>query len=159
MWYYMVSCYLFSFLTFLLLLLAFFQSFMNFSVFEAAHSTFMILTSIVYLFTETLVIFFFVGTGMGIKEFAIEKKLDPEFRLRSIAIKKKVFPPLLLNLLLMMALFILVGAVVTHRFPPWLYTLIFLGCLFHLGKSKIIQNRHAKETVELFREMAGLKKE
>jgi len=150
----MITCYLLSLLTFILLVTAFFQSFLRFSVFNANHLTFMILTCIVYLFTETLVIFFFVASGMGIKESVIERKLDPEFRQRSITIKRKVFPPLVLNMLFMMTLFVLVGAVDTHHFPYWAYVLIFAGCIFHLVKSKVIQNRGVRDSTDLIVEMS-----
>ena len=157
MWSYMMACYLMSLLSFILFVTAFFQSFLKFPVLQAGHLTMMVLTSIVYFFTETLVIFFFVGSGMGIKEAVIDRQLDPEFRKRSIAIKRKVFPPLLLNMLFMMVLFILVGAVDTRRFPVWAYILIFLGCLLHFVKSKGIQHRNIRETTDLMLEMSKVK--
>ncbi len=136
----------------------FFQSFLKFTILHANHITFMILTSILYLFTETLVIFFFVGTGMGIKETVLDLKLDPQFRQRSIALKRKVFPPLLLNMFFMLTLFVMVGAVDTGLLPLWLYALFFLGCLFHWTKSKHVQNKGVRETVDLFLEMSRLRK-
>ena len=159
MWVHMIACYFLSLLTFILVVTAFFQSLLKFSVFQAGHLTFMILTSIVYLFTETLVIFFFVEIGMQIKESTFDKKLDPQFHRRSIAIKRKVFPPLVLNLLLMMTLFVLVGAVNTHHFPSWAYTLIFLGCIFHFLKTKRIQNQGFKESTEIILEMSGIRQD
>lgn len=157
MWVYMISCYVMSLVTFMLLVTGFFQSILRFPVFEAGHLLFMILTSIVYCFTETLIIFFFVGTGMGIKEFAIDHQLDPQFHRRSIALKRKVFPPLLLNILFMMILFILGGAVDTHRLPTWAYRIIFLGCIFHFGKTKRVEHENAKEITQIVREMSGVK--
>ena len=47
-----------EFLAFILLLTGFAQSFLHFPVLKAGHLTFMLLTSIIYLFTETLIIFF-----------------------------------------------------------------------------------------------------
>ena len=150
MWVHMIACYLLSLLTFLLIVTAFFQSFLKFPVFQAGHVTFMLFTSIVYLLTETLVIFFFVDLGVQIKELTLDKKLDPLFRLRSIAIKRKVLPPLTLNLLFMIVLFVLVGAVDTHRFPSWAYALIFLGCIFHFVKTKLAQNRGSRRRYRCF---------
>lgn len=157
MWYYMITCYIMSFFTWVLIVAGFFQSFLKFSIFRANHVTFMILTCIVYCFTETLVIFFFVGTGMGIKESAVTHQEGPRFHQRSIAIKRKVFPPLLLNILLMMTLFILVGAVDTNRFPSWAYTLIFLGCIFHFVKTKVTQNQSFRDITKIVLEMSGAK--
>ena len=40
----------------------------------------------------------------------------------------------------MIILFILVGAVDTYRFPAWAYYVIFIGCIIHYIKIKIIQH-------------------
>ena len=85
MWFFMITCYVLSLLTFVMLLTGLTQSFLHFPVWNAGHLTFMILVSIVYLFTETLVIFFYVGTGVSIKEYTLEHHLDKSFHNRSIS--------------------------------------------------------------------------
>jgi len=157
MWFFMNVCYVMTLVTFIFLLIAFFQSFLHFSLWQANHVTFMILTSIVYFFTETLVIFFFVGTGVSVKEYTQVHKLRSDFHKRSIAIKRKVYPPLLLNMFLMIILFVLVGAVDTHRLSPLLYYLGFIGCIAHYVKVKIIQNSCFKDNTKIILEMSGLK--
>jgi len=157
MWFFMISCYVMSALTFLTLLIAFSQSFLHFHVFQANHVTFMILTCILYFFTETLVIFFFVGTGVSVKEYTLEHDLDHSFHKRSIAIKRKVYPPLMLNILFMIILFVMVGAVDTYRIPEWFYYIAFLGCLIHYGKIKIIQNTCFKDNTQIILDMSGIK--
>ena len=118
----------------------------------------MILTSILYCFTETLVIFFFVGTGVSIKEYTLEHQLDQTFRQRSLSIKRQVYPPLMLNLLLMSILFVLVGAVDTNRVPAWIYQLFFIVCLWHYIQVKIIQNTCFRNNTQLILDMAGVKR-
>ena len=147
-----------SLITFGALLISFLQSFLKFSVFNANHLTFMILTSILYCFTETLVIFFFVGTGVSIKEYTLEHQLDQTFRQRSLSIKRQVYPPLMLNLLLMSILFVLVGAVDTNRVPAWIYQLFFIVCLWHYIQVKIIQNTCFRNNTQLILDMAGVKR-
>lgn len=156
MWFFMNTCYLLSFMTFVMFLVAFAQSFLNFRVLQANHLTFMILTCIVYSFTETLVIFFFVGTGISIKEYTHDHHLDTAFHKRSIAIKHKVYPPLMLSILFMVILFVLVGAVDTRRLPAWLYQVIFAGCLAHYIKAKIIQHECFKNNTRIILEMSGV---
>ncbi len=146
-----------SFITFTSLLIAFVQSFVKFPILHANHLTFMILTSIFYCFTETLVIFFFVGTGVSIKEYTAEHHLDETFRRRSLAIKRQVYPPLLWNLLLMMILFVLVGAVDTERVPAWIYQLFFIFCVADYVKVKMIQNACFRDNTKVILEMSGLK--
>src|SRR3989338_6413440 len=115
MWFFMNTCYISSLLTFIVLIIGFLQSIFHFKVFEANHVTFTILASMIYLFTETLIIFFFVGTGTSVKEFTQEKKLKLDYYKTSLNIKRRIYPPQLLNILFMMILFILVGAVDTQR--------------------------------------------
>src|SRR6185295_9226864 len=102
--------------------------------------TFIILTSVIYLFTETLVIFFFVGTGVSVKEYVHSHKLSNDYHKKSIKVKFKLYPPLLLNMLLMIILFILVGAVDTGHVAKWFYQLLFTACLIHFIFVKKIQN-------------------
>ena len=155
----MITCYGMSLLSLILAVTAFLQSFFKFSVFQANPLTFMILTAIVYLLTETLVIFFFVDIGMQIKESTLHQQLDPQFHRRSITIKRKVFPALMLNLFWMMTVFVLIGAVDTHRFPQWAYRLFFLGGILHLGKTKWIENKGFREYTEIVREMGRVPSE
>ena len=157
MWFFMNTCYLMSLVTFAALLIGFFQSFLNFHVLLANHVTFMILVSILYALTETLVIFFYVGTGVSIKEYTADHKLDSAFHRRSIAIKRRIYPPLLLNMLFMIVLFILVGAVDTKRIPLWAYDLLFLICLVDYVRIKIGQNTCFRDNTHIILEMSGLK--
>jgi len=156
MWFFMNSCYFLSFLTFIVLLVGLAQSFLGFSVVQASHITFMILVSIIYSFTETLVIFFFVGTGVSVKEYTRDHNLDHQYHKRSIAIKHRVYPPLMLNLLFMIILFILVGAVDTGRMATWLYQLIFIACLAHYIKVKIIQHNCFRDNTQIILDMSSI---
>ena len=102
-----------------MLLTVFVQSFYPFKVIHASPLSFLILTSIIYLFTETLIMFFFVGTGVSIKEYMLEQKLHGDFHRRSISVKRRVYPLQLLNLLILMIAFILFGAADTQKISPW----------------------------------------
>jgi len=156
MWFFMNTCYVLSFLTFFLLIVAYAQSFFNFFVFRADHITFMILTSIIYLLTETLVIFFFVGTGVSIKEYTLDHHLVADFHKRSISIKRRVYPPQLLNMLFMIILFVMVGAVDTLRIPKWTYHLMFTFCLWHFIKIKINEHFCFRDNTDIILDMSGI---
>ena len=158
MWFFMITCYIMSLVSFIFLLAALLQSFLKFNIFQADHVTFMILTSIIYLFTETLVIFFFVGTGVSVRDYTKEHNFAPSFHQRSIAIKRRVYPPLLLNILFMIILFVLVGAVDTNRFPAWGYQLIFIGCLADYIKIKILENNCFRDNTQIILDMSGIDK-
>lgn len=158
MWFFMISCYVMSLLTLLMLGVAMLQNFLDFRIFQANQVTFIILTSIVYLFTETLVIFFFVGTGVSVKEYTAEHKLKPDFHRQSIAIKRRVYPPQLLNMLIMMTVFILIGAVDTGRISVWVYRLLFMAGLAHFLHAKKIQHQCFRENTDNILAMAGVQR-
>ena len=157
MYFFMITCYIFSLITFFALVIGFFQSFLKFHILESSHITFMILTSIIYSFTETLVIFFFVGTGVSIRDYTRDNKLDSKYHKKSIQTKRKVYPPLLMNMLYMIILFVIVGAVDTHRISKWIYYGLFLFCLFDYVRIKIIQNECFKENTENILKMSGIR--
>lgn len=156
MWVFMHTCYILSALSFLLLLTTGLQGFLWFYVLNANHSTFALLAVIVYLFTETLIIFFFVGTGVSIKEYVAQYHKSPDFHKRSIAIKRYVYPPMLLNMLLVMVLFITGGAVDTKHIPRFVHGLLFYICLAHFLFIFRIQHRAFKENTSLILDMSGV---
>lgn len=157
MWFFMYSCYIMSLVTIFCLVTAFIQSFTGLPIFKADHVTFMILTSIIYAFTETLIIFFFVGTGVSIRDYTKDHNLDDSFHKRSIGIKRKIYPPQMLNLLLMMIVFIIVGAVDTLRIPAWIYQILFAIGIIDYLRNKIIQNKCFQENTRVILDMSGIK--
>lgn len=131
MWLYMIFCYLFSGFSFLLLVMTGIQGYFHFPVFGFNHPSLALLTTIVYMFTETLVIFFFVGSGYNIKAYISEGLADSTLHHQSKLIKRKLYPPTMLNILLVMIVFIIGGAVDTKILPSWLHGLLFFLVIFH----------------------------
>lgn len=158
MWVFMYICYALSGITFLMLLTGLTQSYWGFPVLQANHLVFMILTSIMYCLTETLVIFFFVGTGVSIREYSQQHNLPQDYHRQSIAIKRRVYPPLMTNLLLMMTLFVLTGAVDTGKVAPWVYHILFIVGLLHFLYVKAIQNQCFAQNTRVVLAMAGVQR-
>ena len=154
----MNTCYVLTILSFLLLLLTALQGYFSFLIFNANHPTFALLTVIVYLFTETLIIFFFVGIGVSIKEYIQAHKANPDFHKRSLAIKRRVYPPLLLNIVLIMTLFITGGAVDTGHMPGWLHGTLFCISILHFLKAITVQHHSFRESTAIVLEMAGVQR-
>lgn len=158
MWFFMYSCYLLSLASLVMLGIVILQSFGHFYVLKASPMSFVILTSIVYLFTETLIIFFFVGTGISVKEYMQEHGIHGNFHQRMIAIKRTFYPPQLLNIFILMTSFVLYGAVDTGKLSAFVYQgLLFVG-LIHLCYVKILMHKSLKESTFAILEMTGLKK-
>jgi len=120
--------------------------------------SFLILTSIVYLFTETLVMFFFVGTGVSVKEYMQENKIYGDYHQRSIRIKRVVYPPQLLNMLIVMTAFILYGACDTGKISSWVYRGILCAGIMHFLYAKWVQHCSFKDNTEIILQMAGVKR-
>ena len=154
----MITCYIFSFISFVMLSIVLTQSFIPFKVVHASPLSFLILTSIIYLFTETLIMFFFVGTGVSIKEYMLEKKIHGDFHKLSISIKRRIYPPQLLNIFILIIAFILFGAADTHKISPWLYRgVLLIGILQYLD-AKIIQNICFRDNTQVILDMSGIKR-
>ncbi len=154
----MQTCYLLTALSLIMLFVTGLQGYFSFFVLNANHATFALLTVITYLFTETLVIFYFVGIGVSIKDYVREHTADPEFHKRSLAIKRRVYPPLLLNMLFVMILFISGGAVDTGRFPGWAHGVLFLVAIGHFLKVINVQHECFREATYIVLDMSGIKR-
>lgn len=141
-----------------MLLIVLAQSFAPFKVLEASPLSFLILTSIIYLFTETLIMFFFVGTGVSVKEYMLEKKLHGDYHQRSIAIKRRVYPPQLLNLLILIVAFILFGAADNQKISLWLYRGALVVGILQFLNAKWVQNSCFRDNTQIILDMAGIKR-
>ncbi len=136
MWLFMYVCYLMGALTYVLFLLSGLQGIFGFAVFGAPHPTFAFLTSIIYLFTQTLTIFFFVGTATNIREYLEarpEPPPGPDLSARARAIRGAVSGQIYLNILLFLVQAVLGGAVAARAVPRFLHgTLVAVAFLhFH----------------------------
>jgi hypothetical protein len=157
MWFFMIACYLLMVLSFALLALTGIQGYAGFLFFGISHATLALLTAIIYLFTSTLLLFFFVGTGVSVKEYILEKRGGtPEHYQRCIEIKRIAYPPILWNLLWVSLLFIIGGAVHTHRLPTWTHGLLFWVAVLHWGHTIGIQHRCFKENTKIMLETFGV---
>ena len=155
MYFFMISIYFLSFLTFISLVIAGGQGLFGFTLIGTNHAAFGFVAAILYLFTEVLVMFFFVGTGVSIKEYVQENTADIQFHRRSIDIKRRLYPPTLLNVLLIMTTFIIGGGVDTGVIPAWIHGLFFYIALVHFFKMITVQHRCFRENTEIVLEMTG----
>ncbi len=152
----MISCYVLTGITLVLLSLTAAQGYWGFSIFNANHATFALLTSIIYLFTETLVMFYFVGIGVSIRDYVNEQGLPKEFLKRSFQVKMKIYPPILLNIFLVSILFILGGAVDTNRIAKSIHGWLFWATLAHFFYMLVIQHKAFKDSTDIVLDMSGV---
>ena len=132
MWLFMYVCYLMGAFTYLLFLLSGLQGIFHFAVLGAPHPTFAFLTTIIYLFTQTLTVFFFVGASTNIREY-----LEPQapagrdLIARARFIRGAVSGQIYLNILLFLAQAILGGAVAARAVPRFLHGVMVAVAFLH----------------------------
>ena len=109
--------------------------------YNANYISFSFVSTILYMFTQTLIMFYLIGAGKQIKETIIEYNLNKEIYQEVIKIKNVLFPPLTLNILLVGTAFILGGGVQTKALSKYWHHSIFFISLLHYLKVIFIQHR------------------
>ena len=90
----------------------------------ATHIFCALATSIVGLFSQSMTMFFFIGTGKEIKDAA---KNDATVVQRTKDFKAKVFPTATYAMLVLMVTFIMGGGVASGKTPHWLHIALFIA--------------------------------
>lgn len=156
MWFFMIVCYLLTGATFLLLLGTGLQGVLQARLGllqDLSHLNTALITIIVYLFTEVLVMFFFIGTGSSVKDFVRENKLDPALYDRVKALKHELFPGTTLSIVLFSVAFIVGGAVDRAGLPSWIHGGLFVVAFVHFVRLLPKQNRCFRVNTEIFRDL------
>jgi len=84
----------------------------------AQHIFYALATVVLGLFSQSMTMFFFIGTGKEIKEAANQ---DAGVVQRTKAFKAKVFPAATYAMLVLMVTFIMGGGVASGKTPRWLH--------------------------------------
>ena len=137
----MITCYVLMFLSFAGILVNGLQGFFQFNIYNANHIAFAFVSTILYMFTQTLIMFYFIGAGKKIKETIISYNLDKKNYQEVIDIKMKLFPPLTLNMLFVGTAFVLGGGVHTGAISTIWHSGLFFLSLLHYLKVIIIQHK------------------
>ena len=94
-----------------------------------AHIRFALFGIVVVLFTHTMTLFYFVGTGSRIKTVVREHDLQASLADRTRRLKARLFPWLTFTPLVTMAAFIIGGGAHTRMVPGWAHGALALGAL------------------------------
>ena len=120
------------------------------------HATLALLVSVIFLAAQVLVMFFFVGTGISVKEYVRDQGGDPDLHRRSIAIKRVLYPPTLLVTVVVMVTFILGGAVDQRLVSHWWHLGGWILSMFLYLRAIAVQHRCLKDNTAIILEMVGL---
>lgn len=155
MYLFMILIYVLTGVSFLSLLTAGIQGYAGVNLLGINHFAFSFIVVIVYLFTEVLVMFFFVATGASVRDYVREGKASSEYQQKSVSIKQKLYPPTLVNVLLVMTVFIMGGAVDTGILASWLHGLVYGIAMIHLLFTIGRQHACFKENTAVILAMTG----
>src|SRR5215469_16450113 len=108
---------------------------MGFSVIKvplAQHVLFGFYSTFLVTLTQSMTMFYFIGTGKQVKDLAAALPAGPQLVQRTKVFKAKVFPPALWAMLFTMATMIIGGGVHTHVAwtPPILHALLAAVALY-----------------------------
>lgn len=137
MWFFMITSYVLIFLSGIGLILIGINHYGN--IWPTQHISFDLFVSLIFIATQTLIIFFFVGAGVNIKEYTQSK--DNKFYKGILAIKRRLYPPTLVVTILFMITVIVDGAFFLGKVNEWWFHISYLLTLYYFVKSSIEQHK------------------
>lgn len=103
-------------------------------------------TVVVGLFSQSMTMFFFIGTGKEIKEASQQ---NAEVVERTKQFKKQVFPTAMYAMAVLMVTFIMGGGVASGKTPRWLHLGMAIASIAMYGRAYWVQLRAMMENAEL----------
>ena len=134
------------------------QGYFHFTIMGVHHASFALATIILYLFTETLVMFYFIGTGVNIKEYLREESGDPALYEKVKKGKMVVFPKMMTSIFLVGITFILGGAVERSFVRPWVHGVLFLIAIVYYARLIVFEHRCFRDHTNIILEMCGVER-
>jgi hypothetical protein len=122
------------------------MGFMASPVHAAQHIFIALATTIAGLFSQSMTMFFFIGTGKEIKDKANNEAAVVQ---RTKDFKTRVFPAAMWAIAALMVTFIMGGGVGSGKTPRWLHDASALVTLIFLARAYIIELRAMMENAVL----------
>ena len=150
MWGIMILSYMLMGISFISIIAAALSGYFQFHISGANHILISLYSSIIYMFTETLILFYFIITGIKIKEIIKKNNLDIiEYYKPVLDMKMKLYPQIMLNMIVIGITFIIGGAVHNNIISPSIHSFGFLLGIAHYAWLKILQHRCFIRNTEL----------
>jgi small-conductance mechanosensitive channel len=112
----------------------------------ADHIIVALVTVVIGLFSQSMTMFFFIGTGKELKE---KSGHDPEVVRQTRAFKSRVFPAAMWAMAVIMVTFIMGGGVATGKTPLWLHDVFAILSVVIYARAYVIQIRAMNENATL----------
>ena len=153
MWFFMILSYVMVTLSGIGLLMVGINHYFNF---WAQHIALDLFVSIIFIAAQTLVMFFFVGTGVNIREYLeAHPDLGKDLYKQMFAIKRKLYPPTMMVTILFMAMVIIDGAFYIGKVSEWWFHILYILTFYYFFKATIIQHNSFKESTDIVLKMTG----
>ena len=157
MWFFMILSYILIFISGIGLNIIGLNHYFNLQLFNIGIIKLDLFISIVFIATQTLIMFFFVGTGVSIKEYIQENpSINSSYHHKSIQLKRKLYPPTMAVTIFFVAMVILDGLYIIRQVQEiWFHISYGLTCYYFI-KSMIIQHYCFKENTQIILDMTGV---
>ena len=149
----MIICYLLMCGNFINLTLTGLGGYFDFEVIGASHTRFAIFMILIFTITETVVMYFFITTGKAIKTAINDGLGEQKLLQREKTLKMKLFPQLMLTILLVGGWFIHIGAVENSVFTAPFHWPLFTIAYLHHWWSLIRKNDAFREQLAIISEL------
>ena len=154
MWGLMIICYACMAISCILLFLTGIQGYFQFIILKASHQQFALFSTIFYMFSETLIMFYFIGSGTAIKKEVAQSDIPAITYDKVKKTKMILFPHLTLNMLLVGIVFISGGAVETGSISGFVHGILYITTFFHFIYTIRIQHIGFKKNIDVVIELA-----
>jgi len=112
----------------------------------AQHIFFALATVVIGLFSQSMTMFFFIGTGKELKDAS---KQDATVVQRTKDFKSHVFPTAFYSMAVLMVTFIMGGGVSRGMTPHWLHITLTIASIVMYGRAYWVQIRVMDENARL----------
>ncbi|HUO84060.1 MAG TPA: hypothetical protein VM534_03010 [Thermoanaerobaculia bacterium] len=113
------------------------------------HIIFALATLLAGLFSQSMTMFFFIGTGKEIKEKAEDEEDRADIVRQTKVFKARVFPAAFYSMVILGITFILGGGVHRGQIPPWVHLVLSLLTLLMYLRAYWIELRAMMANAEL----------
>ena len=152
----MILSYFLMFFSVVLLFINAMQGYLDFKIYNATHIQFAFISTIFYMFSESWVMFYLIGSGKTIKETIINYKFDKNMYEEVISSKRKVFPHITLNIVLVGTVFVIGGGVHTKVISLSVHSWLFIISMLHFLYTIKLQHEAFMDTSKLLSKLGKL---
>ena len=145
----MLLSYFLMILSLILLIINGLQGYFHFKIYSASHIQFAFIATILYMFSQSWIMCYFIGAGKTIKETILKYNLDKSLYQDVVNSKRKLFPHLTLNILLIGTVFVIGGGVQTKVISGSTHGGLFILSFLHLLYLIKLEHYEFKETADM----------